>query len=95
MPWLPGFKLHDHEKTYWPRIGGFLFAFLREIFSTDRTTHAKFSRWRTVRMSEIDISIWWIGGQIAPLCWIVIAAVGYASPRCDKGPPGKAAPSLD
>ncbi len=46
-------------------------------------------------MSEIDISIWWIGSQIATLCWIVIAAVGYASPRCDKGPPGKAAPSLD
>ena len=40
----------------------FLFcALLREIFSTDRATHAKFSRWRTVRRSEIDISIWWIG----------------------------------
>lgn len=76
-------------------MGRFFGALLREIFSTDRATHAKFSRWRTVRRSEIDISIWWIGGQIAPLCWIVIAAVGYASPRCDKGPPGKAAPSLD
>jgi hypothetical protein len=36
-----------------------------------------------------------LGAEIAPLCWIVIAAVGYAGPRCDKGPPGKAAPSLD
>lgn len=38
-------------------------------------------------MSEIDISIWWIGSQIAPLCWIVIAAVGYAESQKVKRPP--------
>ena len=45
----------------WNRWGLLFCALLREIFSTDRATHAKFSRWRTVRRSEIDISIWWIG----------------------------------
>ena len=38
-------------------------------------------------MCEIDISIGWIGSQIAPLCWIVIAAVGYAESQKVKRPP--------